>query len=58
MTHLTWWVAALGDYPDFYYEHDFWQHSITGSVAGIDGDVDRNMMFVPLEKASATDVAG
>ena len=57
MTHLTWWIAALNDYPDFYYSHDFWQHSITGSVAGIDGDVDRNMMFTPVEKASATDVA-
>ncbi len=46
MTHLTWWIAALSDYPDFYYKHDFWQYSITGSVAGIDGDVDRNMMFI------------
>ncbi len=48
MTHLTWWVATLSDYPDFYYKHSFWQYSITGSVAGINGDVDRNMMFVPL----------
>lgn len=48
MTHLTWWIAALGDYPDFYYEHSFWQYSITGSVDGVDGDVDRNMMFIPL----------
>lgn len=58
MTYLTWWVAALNDYPDFYYGHEFWQYSITGSVAGIDGDVDRNMRFIPVETASATDVGG
>ena len=57
MTHLTWWMAALNDYPDFYYKHDFWQYSITGSVAGIDGEVDRNMMFIRNEPATATDVA-
>lgn len=56
MTHLTWWVAALNDYPDFYYKHDFWQYSITGSVDGIDGDVDRNMMFIRSEPATGTDV--
>ena len=47
MTHLTWWVATLSDYPDFYYKHDFWQYSITGNVKGIEGDVDRNMLFIP-----------
>lgn len=47
MTHLNWWVATLSDYPDFYYKHNFWQYSITGSVAGIEGDVDRNMLFIP-----------
>ena len=47
MTHLTWWVATLSDYPDFYYKHDFWQYSITGSVDGIEGEVDRNMLFIP-----------
>lgn len=47
MTHLTWWVATLSDYPDFYYKHDFWQYSITGSVDGITGEVDKNMLFIP-----------
>lgn len=47
MTHLNWWVATLSDYPDFYYKHNFWQYSINGSVAGIQGDVDKNMMFIP-----------
>lgn len=58
MTHLTWWVAALNDYPDFYYKHDFWQYSITGSVDGVDGDVDRNMMFIPVETATDTALEG
>ena len=47
MTHLTWWAAALNGYPDFYYAHDFWQYAIAEGVDGIDGEVDRNMMFVP-----------
>ncbi len=55
MTHLTWWMAALAEYPDFYYKHDFWQHSITGEVAGISGDVDRNMMFIRNVPATASD---
>jgi len=55
MTHLTWWAAALNDYPDFYYKHDFWQYSVSGDVDGIDGDVDRNMMFISNEPATATD---
>ena len=53
MTHLRWWVATLSDYPDFYYKHDFWQYSITGSVKGINGDVDRNMLFIPRVTESA-----
>ena len=46
MTHLTLWAAALNDYPDFYYRHDFWQYSISGNVEGIEGEVDRDMMFI------------
>lgn len=42
---LTFWVGALGDYPDFYYKHDIWQYSISGRVAGIEGDVDLNIYF-------------
>lgn len=53
MTHLKWWVATLSDYPDFYYKHDFWQYSITGRVNGIEGDVDRNMLFIPRVTESA-----
>lgn len=48
LTDFEWWIAALGDGPDFYYSHRFWQHSVTGSVAGIDGEVDMDVMFTPI----------
>jgi len=41
------WVGALGDAPDFYYEHRFWQYSITGQVPGIAADVDLDLWFIP-----------
>lgn len=55
MTHLTWWAAALNDYPDFYYQHFLWQNAVTGpgTVAGIEGEIDRNIMFVPLPKETS-----
>lgn len=39
------WISAVGDSPDFYYRHDMWQYSITGTVAGIDGAVDLDLLF-------------
>lgn len=39
------WAAAIGDYPDFYYDHDIWQYSFTGKVAGIHTDVDLDLYF-------------
>lgn len=48
LTDFEWWIAALGDDPDFYYSHHFWQYSVTGSVAGINGEVDLDMMFTPV----------
>ena len=47
---LEFWSAAVGDYPDFYYRHSFWQYSFTGKVAGIDIECDLNMMLLPAEK--------
>ena len=48
-------LAALGDYtlwvsdpnmwPDFYYAVSLWQYSFTGQVAGISGNVDRDLLF-------------
>lgn len=40
------WIGAVGDEPDFYYRHDIWQYTVSGSVNGIDGDVDLNLMFI------------
>ncbi len=50
LTNLTWWAAALNDYPDFYYQHYLWQNAVTGpgSVDGVEGEVDRNMLFIPI----------
>lgn len=41
----TMWCAGIGSYPYFYYAHEIWQYSFTGSVPGISADVDLNMMF-------------
>ena len=47
---ITLWVGAAGDYPDFYYGHEFWQYSFTGRVRGIESDVDLNLQFIPPEE--------
>ncbi|MCM2503726.1 glycoside hydrolase family 25 protein [Aureimonas altamirensis] len=39
------WLRAVADHPDNVYEardFHFWQYTATGTVAGIEGDVDRN----------------
>ena len=41
----TLWCAGVGSYPYFYYAHTVWQYSFRGSVPGINGDCDLNMMF-------------
>lgn len=46
LSELTFWSAAVGGHPDFYYEHSFWQYTFTGSVPGIEGGVDLDLMFV------------
>ena len=45
IAHIKFWVAAPGEYPDFYYDHYMWQYSFTGKVNGIDEPVDLNMYF-------------
>jgi len=42
---IKFWVAAPGEYPDFYYDHFMWQYSFTGNVNGIDEPVDLNLYF-------------
>jgi len=47
------WIGALGTEPDFYYDFAIWQFSTEGKVAGIDGDVDLNLMYLPRAEAAA-----
>ena len=45
LTNLAFWVGAPGSAPDFYYKHTMWQYSFTGTVNGIAGGTDLNLMF-------------
>ena len=45
LTDYQLWIGAIGDSPDFYYAHDIWQYSAEGSVGGVDGPVDLNLLF-------------
>ena len=40
------WLAVPGDYPDFYYAGNIWQYDQAGTVPGIEGEVDLNLMFI------------
>ena len=42
---VTVWMGDPGTWPEFYYEHSFWQYSVTGAVPGIEGDVDLDVMY-------------
>ncbi|MDR1616496.1 MAG: hypothetical protein LBR98_05740 [Syntrophomonadaceae bacterium] len=42
---LTFWAAAPGDFPDFYYAHSSWQYSYTARVDGFGGYVDLDLQF-------------
>ncbi len=44
-----WWYAGYSDHPLFYYHFDMWQYTSSGSVDGINGRVDVNLHFVPIE---------
>lgn len=39
------WYASYSDTPDLYYNYMMWQYSCTGSVDGIEGEVDLNICF-------------
>ncbi len=45
LTNLVFWVGAPADSPDFYYKHRMWQYSFTGTVSGIEGGTDLNLLF-------------
>lgn len=42
---VTIWMGDPGTWPEFYYEHSYWQYSVTGDVPGIEGDVDLDVMY-------------
>ena len=42
------WVANPGAYPDFCYEHSWWQYSYEGKVPGIEVETDLNLYFPAL----------
>ncbi|MBP0959403.1 MAG: glycoside hydrolase family 25 protein [Oscillospiraceae bacterium] len=39
------WLAEYGDVPTMFYQFDMWQYSCTGTIDGIEGDVDMNICF-------------
>ena len=43
------WMADPGTWPEFAYEHNIWQYSFSGSVPGIEGNVDMDAMYVKTE---------
>ena len=42
---FDYWIGAIDEWPDFYYKHIIWQFSMTGTVDGIETEVDLNLMF-------------
>ena len=42
----SFWLAEYDAVPAFYFDFDLWQYSASGTVAGITGQVDRNLLFV------------
>lgn len=53
---LTIWMGDPGNWPEYYYEHAIWQYSFTGTVPGITGDVDLDVMYVA-QTAAETEAA-
>ena len=45
LTEYPIWLAEYDGTPDFYYHFDLWQYTHTGSVPGIQGNVDLNLLL-------------
>ena len=41
------WVAVPGEFPDFYYDCEFWQYSFVETVPGVNTECDMNLWFIP-----------
>lgn len=48
-----WYAQHEGNAPLFYYQYTIWQYSDTGSVDGIDGNVDLNIAFSDFSEYAA-----
>ena len=48
----SFWVSVPGDFPDYYYQCEFWQCSFNGSVPGVSGEADVNLRFIPSASGS------
>ncbi len=46
---MTIWMGDPGSAPEFYYDHDYWQYTFTGSVPGIEGEVDMDVLYRPTQ---------
>lgn len=54
---LTFWMGDPGNWPEFYYEHSIWQYSFTGTVPGIEGEVDLDVLYLPASDTTAAESA-
>lgn len=50
LSQYPFWLADYDSAPDFYYHFALWQYTHTGSVAGIQGNVDWNLDFSPVNE--------
>ena len=52
LTRYPLWYAEYASAPSFRYNFQMWQYSSSGRVAGISGEVDMNLCFVPYGKGA------
>ena len=52
LVQYDFWFAEYTSYPSCLYGFQFWQYSNTGRVAGISGNVDMNLCFMPFGKGA------
>ena len=43
------WVSNPGAWDDYYYAHSIWQYTYNGTLRGINGNVDRDLRYVPAD---------
>lgn len=51
LADIPFWLAEYGDGPTYIYDYDMWQYSCTGTVAGVEGNVDLNLCFKDFSQA-------